>query len=481
MRLEKLLDGYAHSGANHRLNLEITGISHDSRYVHPGEIFVCLRGLRTDGHKYAAAAVENGAAAVVAERELLLPVPVVLVKDTRDALSYLSARFFDHPSGKLNVIGVTGTNGKTTTTHFIQAAYRAAGKPCAVIGTIGIRVDEHYHPGMLTTPEAFDLQRTLSHLRQKDIVNVAMEVSSHSLAWKRVEHVSFETAVFTNLTQDHLDFHGSMEEYFMAKAHLFELLNRDKNRPRAVVNLDDPYGRKLVSMLDMPCFTYGLSADADVRGRIVRANHSSTLLSVNHNQREFAMEIKLPGSFNAYNALAATAAVLADGIAEECVVEGIESLRYVPGRMETVNLRQDFQIVIDFAHTPDGLEKVLQTLSETPHRRLITVFGCAGDRDRVKRPLMGRIAEAYSDVVVVTSDNPASEDPEDIIAEIVGGMSGQPLVFPEREEAVKYALTIAGSGDIVLLAGKGHETYQLIGEKKVPYSDRLAVESFFIS
>ena len=462
------------------LDLEVQGISHDSRFVRPGEVYVCLKGMRTDGHSYAQQAAEKGAVAVVAQEPLHLSVPVIYVDDTRHALSFLSDRYFARPSSKLNVVGVTGTNGKTTTTHFLQAAYRAAGRPCAIIGTVGIKIDGEYDTATLTTPEAFELHRTLYEIKNRQVADVAMEVSSHSLVWKRVEHVNFSTAVFTNLSHDHLDFHGTMEEYFLAKAHLFNLVAKAKDRPRAIINADDPYGRQLLSMVDVPAISFGLGEDADVRGVIVKEGASS-VLSVHYGGHEFEVVSRLPGRFNVYNVLAAAAAALSDGVDRQAIAEGISNLLLVPGRMEAVNFQQEYNIIIDFAHTPDGLEKVLQTLGHVPHRRLITVFGCPGDRDRTKRPLMGRIAETYSDVVIVSSDNPGSEDPEVIIHEIVAGMETNPIVLPDREEAVRYALSIAAKGDIVLLAGKGHETYQLVGDKQVPYSDKRAVETYFIS
>jgi UDP-N-acetylmuramoyl-L-alanyl-D-glutamate--2,6-diaminopimelate ligase len=462
------------------LDLEVQGISHDSRFVRPGEVYVCLKGLRTDGHRYAQQAVGKGAVAVVSQEPLNLSVPVICVDDTRHALSFLADRYFARPSSKLNIVGVTGTNGKTTTTHFLQAAYRAAGRPCAVIGTVGIKIDGEYDTATLTTPEAFELHRTLYEMKNRHVADVAMEVSSHSLVWKRVEHVNFSTAVFTNLSHDHLDFHGTMEEYFLAKAHLFNLVATEKDRPRAIINADDPYGRRLLSMVKAPVLSFGLGEDADVRGVIVKEGASS-VLSIHYGGHEFEVVLRLPGRFNVYNVLAAAAAALSDGVDRQAIAEGIGNLLLVPGRMETVNFQQEYNIIIDFAHTPDGLEKVLLTLGNVPHRRLITVFGCPGDRDRTKRPLMGRIAETYSDVVIVSSDNPGSEDPEVIIHEIVAGMETNPIVLPDREEAVRYALSIATKGDIVLLAGKGHETYQLVGDKQVPYSDKQAVETYFIS
>lgn len=481
MKLMTLFNGYPHETRSVSLDMEVKGISHDSRYVRAGEIYVCLNGLRVNGHDFALQAVHKGAVAVVAQEPLALPVPVVQVSDTRHALSFIADRYFGHPSRKLNIVGVTGTNGKTTTTHILQSIYRAAGRLCAVIGTVGVRVDDQYDAAAMTTPEAFELHRTFYEMNHKHVGNVAMEVSSHSLAWKRVEHVQFSMGIFTNLSHDHLDFHGTMENYFYAKAHLFKLVDKQKNRPSAIINADDTYGRRLLKMLDLPVLSYGLSWDADVRGTIINQGTGATAFSIHHGGEAFEVRFRLPGKFNVYNALAAAAAALVDGVDEQAIAEGIRTLGTVPGRMEAVNFQQEYNIIIDFAHTPDGLEKVLQTLSAVPHRKIITVFGCPGDRDRTKRPLMGRIAEAYSDVVVITSDNPASEDPAAIIAEIVVDMETKPVILPEREEAVRYALSVAGKGDIVLLAGKGHETYQLVGDRHVPYSDKQAVETFFIS
>ncbi|NLN07488.1 MAG: UDP-N-acetylmuramoyl-L-alanyl-D-glutamate--2,6-diaminopimelate ligase [Firmicutes bacterium] len=479
MKLSALLAGYKTSTGQYP-DVTITGITHDSRYVKPGYLFVCLEGLRVDGHLLAGQAVEKGAAAVVATKPLYLPVPVIMVKDSRHALSYFSDRFFASPSKNLHVVGVTGTNGKTTTTHFLQSIYRAAVRPCAVIGTVGILIDKDYLSGGLTTPEAFDLHRTFAAMRERNIGAVAMEVSSHSLAWQRVEHVVFDTAVFTNLSHEHLDFHKTMEEYFRAKAHLFQLVAK-ADRPQAVINWDDPYGRQLASLTDLKVLTYGMQEGADVRGYLAASSVKSTLLTVRYQKKDFELHVHLPGEFNAYNALAAAATALAEGFQPDVIALGIDAVEAVPGRLEAVNYQQEYSIFIDFAHTPDGLEKVLQTLSAMPHRRVITVFGCPGDRDKAKRPVMGRIAELYSDLVVVTSDNPATESPDAIISDILRGMETKPVVLPDRNEAVRYVLSVAEKGDIVLLAGKGHENYQIIGDKHVPYSDRQAVETFFIS
>jgi UDP-N-acetylmuramoyl-L-alanyl-D-glutamate--2,6-diaminopimelate ligase len=423
--------------------------------------------------------VEKGAAAVVARRRLDLAVPVLLAGDTRDAFSFLSDRFFAHPSRRLHITGVTGTNGKTTTTHLLQAVYRAGGLDCAVIGTVGIRLGEQYSAAGLTTPEAFDLHRTFFEVARKGFSHVAMEVSSHSLAWKRVEHVAFDTAVFLNLSHDHLDFHKTMEEYFLAKARLFKLVRGGK--ARAVINSDDNFGRRLAGMVEVPVLTFGFGAEAEVRGFIRGRDTTGSDLEVRYGGTGFSLRVQLPGDFNAANALAAAAVALAENFGPSVISRGISGLHSVPGRLEAVNFEQEYNIYIDFAHTPDALEKVLQALKVAPHRRLITVFGCPGERDRAKRPVMGSIAERYSDLVVVTSDNPASEDPEEIIRDILAGMTGRPVVLPDREEAVRYALSQAGRGDIVLLAGKGHENYQLVGGRQVPYSDRRAVETFFFS
>lgn len=479
MKLGTLLQGYPYRGGPEGLDREIKGITHDSRFVRQGDVYICLRGLRVDGHLFASQAVQKGAVAVIAERPLALDVPVYVVEDGRNALSYCSARYFAHPSRKMRVIGVTGTNGKTTTTHFLQAVLRKAGRNCASIGTVGIKVSDGYASTTLTTPEAFDLHRTFFELARAAVTDVVMEVSSHSLSWQRVEHVEFNAGLFLNLSHDHLDFHKNMEDYFAAKAHLFELLSGDN--PYAVVNADDEYGRRLVDKMRVPALTFGLQNAADVRGRIVDKSISGSEVMVSWGGKEYRMRVPLPGVFNVYNALAAAAAALKEGIEPELVFSALEGAKHVPGRLEAVNFAQEFNIFIDFAHTPEGLENVLKTLKEAPHQRLITVFGCPGDRDRAKRPIMGQIAEKYSDLVIVTSDNPASEDPEEIIAEILAGMSKRPVVIPDREEAVRYALSQARKGDIVLLAGKGHENYQIMGDKYVPYSDRKAVETFFIS
>lgn len=481
MKLKALLEGYPCQMADKGLDIDVGRISHDSRFVRPGDLYVCLKGSRTDGHLFAGQAVAGGAVAVVTEKTLALPVPMINVKDSRHALSWLADRFFSQPSRKLHITGITGTNGKTTTTHFLQAIYNAAGLSCASIGTVGLKVGEKYTPCGLTTPETFELHRILAGLVDGQITHVAMEVSSHALAWSRVEHVRFTTAVFTNLSHDHLDFHRSMEDYFQAKAHLFQLLSTQAKQAKAVINGDDHYGRKLLQLVRVPSWSFGMNEGVNVLARLTGNELFVNKMAVTFPGGELDLRVHLPGTFNAYNALAATATALAEGIAQEAIVRGIGAVRSIPGRLETLDFSQEFQIFIDFAHTPEGLEQVLKTLKAMPQRRLITVFGCPGDRDKIKRPLRGRIAEKYSDLVILTSDNPASEDPEAVIRDILAGMTVSPVVLPDREEAVRYALCAAGRGDVVLLAGKGHESYQLVGEEHIPYSDRRAAETFFIS
>ena len=425
-------------------------IGQESGAVVPGTLFCCVRGARSDGHDFAAAAVEAGAPALLVDHFLEVDVPQVLVDDVRPAMAGMAAALHGHPSQRMAVVGVTGTNGKTTTTHFLRSVLEAAGRRAAVIGTLS---------GVRTTPAAPELQAHLAELADEGFDAVAMEVSSHALVQHRVDGVRFAVAVFTNLSQDHLDFHGTMDDYFTAKASLFVPERADI----AVVNADDPWGRRLLESATVPMRPYCLSEAVD----LVADRRGSSFTWEGQ-----AVRLRLAGTVNVANALAAAAAARELGVDAAAVAEGLSSLESVPGRNEPVDRGQPFSVLVDYAHTPDALEKALTGAREMAGPgRVLVVFGCGGERDRAKRPLMGAVAARLADVAVLTDDNPRSEDPAAIIDEVRAGAESL-IVEPDRRAAIALALSQAGAGDVVVLAGKGHETTQVVGDETRPFDDR---------
>ena len=446
-------------------DVRVGGLSYRSEEATLGSLFFCVPGTMLDGHDFAAEAVSRGAVALAVERWLPLEVTQVLVPSVREVMGPVSAAFYGRPAAAMTVVGVTGTNGKTTTTYVLESVFREAGLAPGVVGTTGIRIAGRPVPFPRTTPEAPDLQRVLDEMRDEGVRAVAMEVSSHGLDQHRVGGIRFACAVFTNLTQDHLDYHGSMEEYFSAKARLFA----PELSERAVVNVDDAAGRRLRDR-GVPTITFGIDDEgAEVRATDVRATHDGIAFRVDG----ALIRSPLRGRFNVENCLAALATARALGISDPVAVRGIEALRGVPGRVEAVDAGQDFLVMVDYAHTPDSLENVLRTARSLTEGRVIVVFGCGGDRDRAKRPLMGRAAAANADLTVITSDNPRSEDPEAIIREIEPGASGGVYVIEsDRRTAIRAAVAEARTGDVVVIAGKGHETYQELADRTIAFDDR---------
>ena len=446
----------------------------DTRKVAPGALFCCVPGARVDGHDLAGKALDAGAVALVVQRPLELEAPQLVVGRVRDALAPLAAAFFDHPSRRLDLVGVTGTNGKTTTTFLLEAIFRAAGRVPGVLGTVEVRVGDDRRPAIHTTPEAPDLQRLLAEMADSGVQAAAMEVSSHGLALHRVDGTRFKAAIFTNLTQDHLDFHADLDDYFLAKRRLFT----PAFTPLGVVNLDDPHGRLLAGTAEVAVVTTGTAADADWRATDVAASLEGTSFRVASPAGSRPVRLRLAGQFNVANALGALAAADALGIDLDTAVAGLEALAGVPGRFERVDAGQPFTVLVDYAHTPDSLDNLLRAARAVTGGRVLVVFGCGGDRDRAKRPMMGEIAGRLADVAVVTSDNPRSEDPEAIVAQGAEGVArsagpGGFLVEVDRRTAIRTALAMAAPGDAVLLAGKGHEQGQeLAGGRKVPFDDR---------
>lgn len=482
--LAQLLAGAGHSSTIGIPDVIISSIAVDSRRVEPGALFVCLRGSRADGHDFAARAVQQGAAAVLAERRLELPASatLVLVEDALAALSPIAAAMENRPSESLTVIGVTGTNGKTTTTHYIEAIAQAAGKPFGIVGTLGARLRGGFDAALEhTTPFAHELQRLLARFRDAGAHGAILEISSHALSLHRVDDIEFDVATFTNLTQDHLDFHESFDAYRDAKRKLFDMIARQptKGPGVAVLNLDDPEGAALADRLKRRV-TFGVeNAAAQIDASNVRLGTQGSSFTVKA-VRPVPFEIFLPGAFNVSNAMAAIATGTALDFDVETIAEGLRGVKSVPGRMMPV-ATGDVAVYVDYAHTPDGLRKVLEAARPLAKGRLLCVFGCGGDRDPFKRPAMGRIARELSDLTIVTSDNPRFEDPKKIVADILTGIDaaegGAYEVVLDRAEAIDRAIGFARPGDVVVVAGKGHEAYQLVRGDRIPFSDEAVAKA----
>jgi UDP-N-acetylmuramoyl-L-alanyl-D-glutamate--2,6-diaminopimelate ligase len=455
--------------------VEIAGLAYDSRAVAPGELFLCVSGFTADGHAFAPQAVERGAAALVVERPLGLGVPELVVGSARTAMAPLAARFYGDPSRELRIVGVTGTNGKTTTAYLTRALLEACGLQCGLLGTVTSVIGGSERPVSRTTPEAVDLQATLRAMLDGGDRACAMEVSSHALELGRTDAIRFAAAVFTNLTQDHLDFHGSMEDYFLAKRRLFEP-SAGEPPDASIVNVGDPYGRRLAAELP-GVRTFAVDAPADYSAGELRCGFDGCRFTLRTPAGERELALPMPGRFNVANALGALAAAHALGCELDTIAAALERGVSVPGRFEPVDAGQDFAVLVDYAHTPDSLENVLRAARELTGGRVICVFGAGGDRDRGKRPLMGEIAARLADLVIVTSDNPRSEDPEAIIAEIMTGARScgehaHVRSLGDRRAAIAEAVAEGRAGDVLVIAGKGHEQGQeLAGGRKLPFDD----------
>ncbi len=480
MKLAQLCDGLDAAELRGDADVEITDLAYDSRRVLPGGLFICVRGRSSDGHDFARVAVEAGAAALVVERPLDLGVPEVEVADARDSMAPLARRFFADPTAELRLAAVTGTNGKTTTAFLVRSVLEGAGIGCGLLGTIHRIVGGEVSEAVRTTPEAIDLQRTFREMLSGGDRACSMEISSHALVLGRADAIAVEVAAFTNLTQDHLDFHADMEDYFAAKRLLFTGVE-GRRRPPAVsaVNIDDRHGRRLAAELEgveTRLLTFSPSGgEADLAAHEVSFDAGGTRFGLSFGGREHAVELPLVGHFNVENALAALAMTIGMEIDPEVAVAALAGAEPVPGRMEPIDEGQAFGVVVDYAHTPDSLENVLAAARELTGGRLISIVGCGGDRDRSKRPLMGRAGAELSDLVVVTSDNPRSESPGEIIDEVLAGIEDRSsaLVEEDRRQAIALALGQAGDGDLVVIAGKGHEQGQEFADgRKIPFDDR---------
>jgi UDP-N-acetylmuramoyl-L-alanyl-D-glutamate--2,6-diaminopimelate ligase len=493
MKLIHLLEGLKPYDLTGDPEQEIEGLAYDSRQIKPGYLFVALRGHALNGHDYLAEAVHNGAVALVGE-EFIGPrgdLARVCVPDSREALSKLAARFYGYPFRGINLIGITGTNGKTTTSYLLESILTAAGQRPGVIGTINYRFLGKTHSAPVTTPESLDLMRFLREMADARVTDVILEVSSHALDQKRTGDCPFKVAIFTNFSRDHLDYHDTMEEYFRAKSLLFQGLKKGQpdGGTRAIINMDDPKGEQLLTLTEAPVFTYGLAKKWDVRADRVSADRSGLKARLITPVGDMEIRSSLIGEINIYNILAASAAALSLHIDLDAIADGIEKLEMVPGRLELVKSPSDLALVVDYAHTPDALLKTLTTLRPIVQGRLITVFGCGGDRDKGKRSEMGLIAGENSDLVFITSDNPRSENPLSIIAQIEKGAQDSGLlrlnnspqrpftesgyfVEADRRQAIRKAIALADERDLVLIAGKGHEDYQIVGGQRKRFDDR---------
>lgn len=462
----------------------IKGITDDSRKVQEGFIFICLSGYHVNGYDYILSAYKKGAAAILVDKDVdNVPSDLIVIKvpDVKIAMQKIVPAFFDYPAKKMTIVGITGTNGKTTTSYMLQKIAKAAGKKTGVIGTMGALIEETNLPVANTTPDVVGLQTILNQMQEQQVEYVFMEVSSHALSLNRVAGIEFDIAVLTNITQDHLDFHKTFDAYVKAKSLLFESLNNNKTKlGQAIINNDDKSSGEIISATNVNVITYGKKTSSDIYPLEVEMLAQSTKLLLNTPQGKLDLFLLTTGYFNVYNVMAAVATSLALGFSLDIIYKSLEGFAGVDGRFELVNAGQPFTVVVDYAHTPDSLQNVLNSAREIAEGKVIVVFGCGGDRDKTKRPLMGEIAEKSSDYVYITSDNPRSEVPEAIIEDIRQGIKNYDKCqfIIDRHEAIEKALLNAKDGDIVIIAGKGHETYQILHDKTIDFDDRKVAREF---
>ena len=462
-------------------DVEISGIEHDSRKVEPKNLFVCMEGAHVDGHNFIPQATAKGAVAILTTRKNFTPpenISVLIVPDMLNALAVIVPYFYDYPARQMRIIGITGTNGKTTTTYMLREIFICAGFKVGLIGTIQILIGDESFPVRNTTPNVIDLQKILANMLAKKVQVVVMEVSSHALVEHRVAGIEFDTAIFTNLTQDHLDFHGTLENYLRAKCKLFDMVSRHgrKQNKTAVINVDDAASTEVLKHCLCKKITYGVKNSADLRGTEINLRADGMNFKL---RDELNLSLHITGLFNVYNVLAAIGAALAENIRPDIIKRALENFKSVPGRFERIFSNVPFEVIVDYAHTPDGVKNVLETAAQIATGKIITVFGCGGDRDHSKRPIMGKLAAEFSDVIIATSDNPRTEDPEKILDDIevgIGKKIHERIV--DRRAAIFRAIELAEAGDIVLILGKGHETYQILNTGTIHFDDReVAIEA----
>lgn len=478
MKLKSLTKDYKIDIVQGSMDIEITGVEHDSRKIRKDNMFVAIDGFTVDGHNYTNEAIENGANCIVVEKDIEIKdegITVIRVENTQLALARFSSIFYGEPSKKLNLIGVTGTNGKTSITYLIKAIFDAQKEKTGIIGTMGTIVDEKKIDNINTTPDSLTIQKYLNAMVESETKYCAMEVSSHALALDRVEYIDFQLAVFTNLTEDHLDYHNTMENYYNSKLTLF-----NKAKKCNIINIDDPYGKRILEEVEntVPIITYGIDEEAEVYATNIVLSSKGVKFILNTKKGSIPINLNLLGKFSVYNALAAAACGIFYDLDLEIIKKGLESVIGIKGRFEMIPLDKDYTIIIDFAHTPDGLEKVLNTIDQFAEGRKIVLFGAGGNRDKKKRPIMGETVAKHADLCIVTSDNPRYEEPDAIIEDIIVGINrvgGNYIAITDRREAIEYALINAQSKDIILLAGKGHETYTIIKDKTIPFDEKKIV------
>lgn len=478
LKLVKLLENLRMVKYFGNLDIDIEGISYDSRKVSKNFLFICIKGSISDGNNYIDKAVESGAIAIITDKNISRDdITVVQVENSRMAMPLIAANYYMHPTNKLKLIGITGTNGKTTTTYLVRSILQHFCKKVGLIGTISIDMGGTKVESSRTTPESLDLQRIFNDMVYNDIEYGVMEVSSHSLELGRVDQCTFQIGVFTNLTQDHLDFHGDFENYRKAKEKLFY-----KTTKANIINIDDEHGRIICRRLkdsDVSLITYGIDEKADIMAKDIEINDSGIRFRLITPDYETIIKSSIPGKFSVYNSLAAASVAYAEGIDKEIICRGIEEAGFVPGRSEVLSLDKPYKIIIDYAHAPDGLENILKAINLYAKARIITVFGCGGDRDKTKRPIMGEIAGRLSDFAIITSDNPRSEDPDAIISQIEEGIRNTNcdyICIENRKNAIRHAMMMAKASDIILLAGKGHETYQVLKDRVIDFDEREIVK-----
>lgn len=483
MQLDRLLKNLEYRVVQGNKKMEIEGIAYDSRSVKEGYLFIAIKGLVADGHDFIDSAIQNGASAIIGEdtaklekcrAELCLH-----TVNARRALAIISANYFDNPSKSLALIGVTGTNGKTSTSMLLKTIFRTAGHKTGLFGTIENSIDDEIFPAHHTTPESRELQEMLGILRSKGAEYTVMEVSSHALALERVYGCDFKVGIYTNLTQDHLDFHSDMEDYFQAKLKLFRQIDElEATKPKGryiVLNNDDSYSKRIVDTVSCKVVSYGIHTESDYMAKNIRIGLNGIDFELVHPSGSLQMHLRMTGEFTVYNCLAAVAVALEEGIETDIIKRSLAETK-VPGRFEPVQEGQNFAVVVDYAHTPDSLQNAIRTAKEVAEHRVISIFGCGGDRDRSKRSIMGKIGTDESDYSIITSDNPRTEDPTEIIKDILAGVTVTSKAYEtitDRRKAIQKGIAMAQKGDIVLIAGKGHEDYQIIGSKKYPFSDLL--------
>lgn len=478
MILKEVLNGLEIEEIKGSLEKEISGVAFDSRVVSNDYLFVAIKGFKSDGHDYIEQVINKGATAIIVENDVKVKedITIIKLKDSRASLSKVSANFYGNPSKYMDMIGITGTNGKTTITYLIKSIFEKSSKRTGIIGTIGNIIDGELIKTENTTPESTIIQKSLRDMVDANVDSCVMEVSSHSLDLKRVEDCNFDVGVFTNLSRDHLDYHETLENYFEAKLKLFFMTKRAN-----IINNDDSYGAEIVNRianLNTPTITYGIEKKSDIFATNIDYHLEGVKFTLNTPKGKIDIHLNIPGEFSVYNALAAASCGYVYDISLEDIRDGLEMVEGVKGRFEIVPTNRDFTVIIDFAHTPDGLEKVLTTIEQFAEGRVVTLFGAGGNRDRTKRPIMGETVAKHADFLIVTSDNPRNEDPEKIIEDIIEGVekvSKNYISIVDRREAIRYAIENAKPKDIILLAGKGHETYTIIKDEVLPFDERQIV------